>query len=139
MNRVPAQGRFETQTGPLLVVSGGAGEIVDIQVLEDLGFLHRWEESPANSTASPGETLRCSTHQDRFLFHPGKGDDAVMLSPVEEDMFIDLIGEDADIIGAFLLNHLSDLLKLLFRSHTSCGVGWEVEEDHLRLLAQEGR
>jgi hypothetical protein len=67
------------------------------------------------------------------------GDDAVMLVPIKEDVFIDLIGEDADIIGAFLLNHLSDLLKLAFGSHPSCGVRWEVEKDHLRLLVEKRR
>jgi hypothetical protein len=66
------------------------------------------------------------------------GDDTVMLGPIEEDMFVNLIGEDADIIGAFLPNHLSDLLKLPFGSHPPCGVGWKIKKDHLRLFVEQG-
>jgi hypothetical protein len=65
-------------------------------------------------------------------------DDTVMLGPIEENMFVNLIGEDADIIGAFLPNHLSDLLKLVLGSHPSCGVGWKVKKDHLRLFVEQG-
>jgi hypothetical protein len=67
------------------------------------------------------------------------GDDAVMLGPIKEDMFVNLIGEDANIIGAFLPNHLGNFLQLAFRSHPSCGVGWEIEKDHLRFLVEQGR
>jgi hypothetical protein len=121
-----------------LIVSRGAGEIVDVEVFEDLSLLNCWEKSPADSTSRPGKTFRRSTYQDCFLFHPGVGDDAVMLGPIEEDMFVNLIGEDADIIGAFLPNHLSDLLQLTFGSHPSCGVGWKVKKDHLRFFVKQG-
>ena len=112
-NGIPAEGRFKAKTGPLLVVGRDAGKIVDIEILEDLGLLHGWKEGPSDSASGPGKALRGPADQDGDLLHPRTGDDAVMLASIKQDVFIHLIGKDADVVGTSSSNHIGNLPKLL--------------------------
>jgi hypothetical protein len=107
-DRIPAEGRFEGDAGSLLIVGRNARKIVDIEILEDLGFLYGGEEGPADSAAGPRKTLGDPAHQDADLLHPRTGDDAVMLHSVKQDVFIYLVRED-DLLDIFSESPLRSL------------------------------